>query len=119
MSDQIFSIAEKLHIVTRRLYADDLRRHFVGEITKASADLCEVQGFAFVFNATMNRYERRPTIRTRVFSLGDPLYIVNKLPPATVLEKLEYGTIDQRLMLVDTTPTAEFRLDINEFNHVS
>ena len=60
MSDQIFSIAEKLHIVTRRLYADDVRRHFVGEITKASADLCEVQGFAFVFNATMNRYERRP-----------------------------------------------------------
>ena len=119
MSDPVFSIGEKLHVVTRRLYADDLRRHFVGEITKASADLCEVQGFAFVFNATMNRYERRPTVRTRVFSLGDPLYIVNKLPPATAIEKLEYGMIDHRLMLVDTTSTAGVSLDINEFNHVS
>ena len=119
MSVQIFSITEKLHIVTRRLYPDDLRRHFVGEVTKASADLCEVQGFAFVFNATMNRYERRPSVRTRVFSLGDPLYIVNKLPPATVLEKLDYGMVDQRLMLVDMTDNAGVRLDINEFNHMS
>ena len=119
MSEQIIFSGEKLHIVTRRVYPDDLRRHFVGEVTKADGGLCEVQGYAFVFNASMNRYERRESLRTRVFSLGDALHVVNKLPNETNVEKLEYGTVEMRLMLVDTSPTSNFKLDINEFNHTS
>ena len=119
MNDPILSPGDKLHIITRRLYADDLRRHFVGEVIRAEGDLCEIKGYAFVFNSTMNRYEQRETLRTRLFRLGDGFQIVNKLPLETAVDKLAYSVVDQRLMLVDTTPTSEFKLDINEFNHTS
>lgn len=37
---------EKLHIVERRLFNDDLRRHFIGEVVECSDSAVRVTGFA-------------------------------------------------------------------------
>ena len=48
MSEQVIDVGDKVHIITRRLFEDDIRRHFVGEVTRVSGELQEVQGYTFV-----------------------------------------------------------------------
>jgi len=116
MSENVINVGDKFHIVTRRLFEDDIRRHFAGEVTSVSTHLCELRGYAFVFNSGMNEYRRRPEARTRVFALGDAGFIVNKLPREVNLASLEYRMVNGRLVVADD---GGFALDINEFGHVA
>lgn len=105
-------IGDKLHIVTRRLFADDLRRHFVGEVLHVGGDLCEVQGYAFVYDIFKNDYSRYAGIRRRIFGLGDSGHIINKLPDGLVVGEVRYRTVEGRLVATDGK---DFTLEINEF----
>ena len=112
MSEEIVRIGDKVHIMTRRLFPDDLRRHFIGEVSKALGHVCVVQGYAFIFHSGSGEYQRRPDRRTRIFSLADASHIVNILPPELDLASLEYRKVDGRLVVTDTKG---FSLDVNEF----
>lgn len=112
MSDQIILPGDKLHIITRRLFADDLRRHFAGEVARVAGALCEVHGFVFVFHSGSNEYQKRPRPRSRIYSLADGMHIVNKLPADVKIETLEYRVAEGRLVV---SGNAGFELDINEF----
>jgi hypothetical protein len=112
MSVQVIEVGDKLHIITRRLFEGDVRRHFVGKMTKISGEVQEVQGYAFVFNRTTNDYKKRPQLRTRIFSLGQADFVVNKIPREVAIESLEYRFIEKRLAVTDN---GDFSLDINEF----
>jgi hypothetical protein len=112
MSDRVVATGDKLHIVTRRLFPDDVRRHFAGEVVGASGELVELRGFTFVFNSGTNEYRRRPEVRSRILSLADAGHIVNRIPSEVVVTSLEYLTVDNRLVVSDKEG---FSLDINEF----
>ena len=90
-------VGDKLHIITRRRFENDIRRHFVGEVTAISDGLQEIRGFAFVFSAGVNEYRRRPEPRTRLFSVAQDGFIVTKIPPDSVIATLNY-------MLLENTP---------------
>lgn len=112
MSNQVVAVGDKFHIITRRLFDGDIRRHFVGEVTCVSGDLCEVKGYVFVFNPGTNEYQRRPEFRTRVFSFGNAGFVVNKIPREVNLAALEYRIVGERLVVTDGS---DFALDVNEF----
>ncbi len=112
MPDTVVAVGEKLHIITRRNFAEDLRRHYAGTVQSVDGDLVRLRGYTFVFNAVMNEYRRRPEIRTRIFSLGDAQLIINVIPEDTHMEDLAYRKIDDRLVITDSK---SFRLDVNEF----
>ena len=112
MSESVVSVGDKLHVITRRLFPDDVRRHFAGAVSGVSGNLFELQGYSFVFNSATNEYRRRPEVRTRILALGDAGYIVNKLPAETDIASLEYRVVNQRLVVTDLR---DFSLDINEF----
>lgn len=112
MSGSAIAIGEKLHIITRRLFDGDLRRHFAGEVTAVSGELCEVRGYAFVFNPGVNRYDKRPELRTRLFSVGHDGLIVNKIPRETSITALDYRSVEKGVVVTDG---GTFSLDINEF----
>ena len=112
MSDRVVQSGDKLHIITRRLFEADVRRHFVGEVVGASGDLVELRGYTFVFNPGANEYHRRPELRKRVLSLADSGQIVNRIPRDVSIDSLEYRTVDNRLVVTDRK---EFSLDIHEF----
>lgn len=112
MSEQVVAPGDKLHIMTRRLFPDDLRRHFAGEVIRVAGELCELNGYAFVFHPSSNEYQKRPKLRTRVFSLGDAIHIVNKLPRDLKVDELAYRIVDGRLVVSDDSG---FLLEINEF----
>ena len=116
MSVQVLEVGDKLHIITRRLFEGDIRRHFVGEVTGISGELQEVQGYTFVFNRGTNEYKKRPELRTRIFSLGQAGFIVNKIPREVAIASLEYRLIEKRLAVTDG---GKFSLDINEFGHLA
>lgn len=112
MSGSVIEVGDKLHIITRRMFEGDIRRHFAGEVTGVSNDLYEVSGYAFVFNPGVNRYDKRPEFRTRLFSLGEDGLIVNKIPRETLIASLSYRTVEKGLVVTDG---GTFSLDINEF----
>lgn len=103
---------EKVHVITRRRFESDARRHFVGEVTSATESAARVEGWVWVHNKSNNAFEKRSERRTRVFSLVDAGYLINILPPPTDLDNLDYTILDGRLVVTDGK---KFRLDIDEF----
>lgn len=112
MSKQAIDVGDKVHIITRRIFENDIRRHFVGEVIGVLGELQEVRGYAFVFNSGTNEYKKLPELRTRIFSLGQAGFIVNKIPHEVAIESLEYRFVEKRLVVSDSL---HFTLDINEF----
>ena len=110
--ESVIKPGDKLHIATRRLFVEDLRRHFVGEVTSFADGLCKIQGHTFVFDAFKNTYTRNPEVRTRIFALGADGHIVNVLPAGLEIAALRYQMIQGRLNVTDDN---DFTLEINEF----
>ncbi len=109
-------VGEAVHIVTRRLFADDVRRHFAGRITAVSEALIRAEGWVFVFHRGTNEFIRRSDRRTRIFSVADSGNIVNILPPGVDPSNLRYEFSDAGLFLTDGI---DFSVDINEFGLTS
>jgi hypothetical protein len=103
----------KLHVVTRRLFEHDLKRHFVGEVVSVDESLVVARGYVFVFNPFEDEYIRRPELRTRVFDISDSGHIVNVIPDDVVIENVVYTQSEERRLIV--TDGKAFQLDVNEF----
>lgn len=108
---------EKIHVITRRLFDGDLRRHFVGQVVAASENTARVQGFVFVFYPGSNEYVRRPEVRERILALNDAGNIINVIPENINLGDLVYRASEQNRLVV--TDNKSFHLDINEFSGIN
>ena len=115
MPQAAIEVGSKLHIITRRRFENDVRRHFAGEVRAISDDLQEIQGYAFVFEPKTNEYVKRPELRTRIFSVAQEGYIVTKLPAEIDIGSLHYRLLDKRLVV---TNGDKFVLEFNEFGGV-
>jgi len=109
----LIQVGEKIHIITRRLFENDLRRHFVGVVTGADACALRLSGYAFVFDETQNDFVRLDDRRDRVISLTDGGLVLNILPAGANLEAIRYTTDSQGRRI--TTDGESFNLNINEF----
>ena len=112
MPDSVLAVGDKLHVMTRRLFADDAHPHFVGEISAVAGPLFKAEGYSFVFDSGSNSYVKHPTARTRLFSLSDSGHIVTVIPREVELDSLEYRLVSGRLAITDGRG---FALEINEF----
>ncbi len=112
MSESVLNPGDKLHIACRRLFEEDVRRHFVGEVIAAGEGLTELRGHTFLHDPNTNKYKRLPEARTRIFGLAQAGYTTNKLPIATDLDRIEYRVVDGHLVVTDNDA---FVLPINEF----
>jgi hypothetical protein len=108
----ILEQGEKVHIVERRYFADDLRRHLVGEVIKCTEQAIRLEGYIWVFDIGNGRFVRKPDKRERIVCLGDRLTI-NVLPPEVELEKVEYVTDPHRGLVA--TDGRRFALEVTEF----
>ena len=112
MPDSILAVGDKLHIMTRRLFADDVHPHFACEIIAVDGPLFRAQGFPFVFDSGTNSYLKHPDLRTRLFSLSDAGHIINVIPQEVDLNSLQYRIVAGQLTITDSRG---FSLEINEF----
>ena len=112
MADSVLAVGDKLHIMTRRLFADDVHPHFVGEVSAVAGPLFRAQGYSFVFDSGTNSYVEHPEARTRLFSLSETGHIINVIPQEVDLNSLQYRIVAGRLAITDSRG---FSLEINEF----
>jgi len=113
MMSMVLEQGEKIHVIMRRNFENDLRRHFIGEVVIANETLARVEGFAFVLDSTSGRYIRRPEKRIRIISLTDSGNIINVLPDNANIEDAQYTQTQDSKLVVSDGKT--FSLDINEF----
>ena len=92
---------DKVHIVVRRLFEKDIRRHFIGEVQETDGALFRVTGYVFVVSPHTKQFERKPRKRTRVFSLHGANLLITLLPETVDLETTNYVLYEGRLVLSD------------------
>ena len=109
----IIKADEKVHVVQRRLFEGDVRRHFVGEVVEGGDSAIRVRGYSFVLDKASNQYVRRPEKRERVVSLVSGNLIINILPFDAKVDKATYSSGKDGHLCVTDGET--FSLDIHEF----
>ncbi|MFH1904534.1 MAG: hypothetical protein ABIK53_03285 [bacterium] len=109
----ILEKGEKVHIVERRYFQDDVRRHFCGEVIDLAEHLLRVAGSVWAWDARINQFTKRESKRERVFCLGDRLTI-NILPREADLENVLY-IYDKKKGHI-ATDGKSFSLNITEFS---
>ena len=112
----IINPGDKIHVITRRRFESDVRRHFVGEVIQASDVAVLAKGFAYVYDQMKSQYVRKSDRRQRVIALTDSGNIIYKLPTEVKLEKITYSISTEKHLVV--TDGKSFSLDINEFRTV-
>ena len=109
----LVEIDEKVHVVVRRAFETDLRRHFIGEIKVANGSIARIEGYLMVFDKSKNIFIKKPIVRNTIMDLSSSGYWVNIIPKDVKLEDLKYAyDIKDKLKLTDGK---SFEIDINEF----
>jgi hypothetical protein len=109
----ILEPGEKIHVIIRRNFETDLRRHFIGEVVSAAEYAATVKGHAIVHNSVTNQYEVKPDTRIRIVSFTDARNIINIIPRHTKIENVKYTLSHGKRLVI--TDGESFTLDINEF----
>jgi hypothetical protein len=113
LTQTVIAVGEKIHIIMRRHFKEDIRRHFAGTVTAVSEGQIRAEGYTFVFNPATLEYRKLPELRTRIFGILDSGYVINVLPENVVVDRLHYHT---NLGAPVITDGAGFRLEVNEQN---
>jgi hypothetical protein len=108
----ILDIGEKVHIIERRYFDEDPRRHLIGEITGSTENAIRVKRHVWVFDRMKGTFIQKPEERERVIYPGDRTNI-NIIPREVDMDKTKYVTTPERSLVV--TDGKKFILDINEF----
>ena len=109
----ILKPGEKIHVIIRRAFCGDIRRHFVGEVRDVENNIVRSEGYLFIHDPNTNLFVRKPDSQTRLFSLVDAGNIISILPAAANLKKLAYRLVEKhRMVLADGE---SILMDINEF----
>ena len=105
--------AEKVFVITRRLFEEDRIRLFDGEVQASSDAAIRVRGHAFVHDDFTNEIVRREDIRTRIISLADAINIIMVIPKEVILENIQYqiNNMNERVI----TDKDAFSMNLNEF----
>lgn len=109
----VINRGEIVHIVVRRQFDTDQRRHFVGRVSEVEGALARVIGYSFVYDDSTLQFVRRSGIRTRVVGLIDPGLVIHVLPADLDLEDLRYETNSDGVRVF--TDGKYFQLDASEF----
>lgn len=110
---EILRPGETIHVIERRLFPGDVRRHFVGAIEACTDRALRVKGYLFVYDTGASAFSRKPELRTRLIPL-DNRVIINVLPEGVSVGAIGYAhDAEGNLTLTDG---ADFELDISEFS---
>ena len=104
---------EKIHVIIRRRFLDDIRRHFVGEVKESLDNIVKVEGYAYILDPNTNLFVKKPNGQTRIISLTAGCNIITILPATTNLKELSYRLSKNNRMIV--TDGESFCMDVNEF----
>ncbi len=108
----ILDIGEKVHIIDRRYFHEDLHRHFVGEVTRSTENAIRVKGHAWVFDTMKGVFVRKPDKRERVVYPSDRS-LITIVPQEVDLDELKCLVMPEIGLVV--TDGKQYSLSIDEF----
>jgi len=108
----LLDIGDKVHVIERRLFDSDVRRHFFGVVERVDTSAVRITGHVFVYNSGSSTYVRGAQPRTRVIPLVASGFVINVAPRETNVEDVQYVDRNGRLTVTDG---GAFNLEINEF----
>ena len=97
----ILSKGEKVHVLIRREYEEDIRLRFVGEVVEATDTVVRLRGYAFVFDTDIAKFVRSGEQMERIVSLVDSGNIIHIIPKEIKLEELHFVDERNRNVLTD------------------
>lgn len=112
----VIDVGEKVHVIERRRFDGDIRRHVCGVVDRSDDTAVRITGYEFIYDSGLSGYIRGQRARTRTVPLGAAGYVVNVIPPDTVIESVRYESDESGRLRV--TDGDSFNLDINEFGRL-
>ena len=110
-ASELLRKGEKVFVVDRRLFEEDIPRHSVGEVEFSSAVGFRAKGYPYYHNSILGNFVRKNNPRTRVFTFDNQL-IINVLPDNCDIEGVEHVVTDSGTILTDSR---SFKMDVSEF----
>ena len=110
----VFDIGEKVLIVEKRYFVEDVHRHFIGQIVKCSENVIRVVGCAWVYDG-VNWFQRKPEQIERVIPIEDR-YTIIVIPADVDIDEIKYvldASKGQASIIM--TDGKNFSLDVTEF----
>ena len=109
----ILSPGEKIHVMHRRRFEKDVRRHFVGEVEGYEQGVARASGYVFVIDdLSKHLFVKRPDRRTKLIPILSGDVIVNVIPETVDLEQVVYELEDRNLVVTDGS---SWSMDVKEF----
>lgn len=65
----IITQGEKFHVVMRRTYENQVRRHFIGQVDVAVDAVVRATGYVFIYDESKAQYIKNAAQRTTVMNL--------------------------------------------------
>ncbi len=104
---------DKIHVMHRRRFEKDVRRHFVGRVEVYEHGAARASGYVFVIDdLSKHLFVKRPDRRTKLVPVTSGDVIVNVIPPEVDLERVTYEIKDRTLWVTDE---AGWSMDLKEF----
>ena len=109
----ILNPGEKIHVIHRRHFEKDARRHFVGEVESYEHGIARASGYVFVVDdLNKHMFVKRPDRRTKLIPISSGEVIVNVIPESVDVERVHYELQDRALHVTDGK---SWRIDVKEF----
>lgn len=108
----ILEVGEKVHIIERRYFMEDLRRHFTGQVIRCAEQAVRLKGHAWVFDKVEGQFIMKPEERERIVCFGDRM-VINVIPEDVNLDEIRYVNLSEKGLVV--TDGKDFMLEITEF----
>ena len=112
----ILDVGEKVHVIERRSFAEDLCRHFVGQIIRCSENAFRAKGNVWVYDYTKGQFLCKPAVRERVINFRGDILTINVIPNEVNLGELKYVITQDKGTIV--TDGKGFSLDITDFSAI-
>ncbi len=113
MNSTILIPGEKIHVMHRRRFEKDVRRHFVGEIEAYEQGVARASGYVFVIDdLSKHLFVKRPDRRIKLIPVTSGDVIVNVIPADVDVERVTYELNGRSLVVTDGDA---WTMDVKEF----
>ena len=110
---KLLSPGEKIHVIHRRQFEKDIRRHFVGEILRYEGGIARASGYVFVVDdLNKHMFVKRPDRRIKLIPILSGEVIVNIIPGAVDLDRVSYELKNRTLLVTDG---GVWSMDVKDF----
>ena len=113
LNTAILQPGDKIHVIHRRRFDKDVRRHFVGQVEAYDQGIARTSGYVFVVDdLSKHLFVRRPDLRIKLVPVASGDVIVNVLPGTLDLDRVTYELRDRTLLVTDHSG---WSMDVKEF----